>query len=155
NSKNAGVWVDSTSASSGNAVNTTNTVSLAISGGTAVTGGGVGLKMSGGLAAVTGDTLNDTSFAGQSGKYITPANGAELGPTMDATGASFDGQTGATATPAQNFAIEDKIQDAVDDASVGFVRVKAGNMFVTPVSGSIQVSATEGNAFTGVVATFL
>jgi hypothetical protein len=138
NSTEAGIWVDSTSPNSDNAFNTTSTVSLAISGGTAVIGGPVGLKMSGGLTAITGHTLNDTSFSGQSGSYITLADGAELGHTIDATGASFDGQTGATATLAQNFAIEDRITHALDDATLGFVRVKAGNVFVTPSSGSIQ-----------------
>jgi hypothetical protein len=155
NSTNAGIWVDSTSPNSGNVFNTTNTVSLAIGGGTAVTGGAVGLKVSGGLTAITGDTLNDTTFTGQTGLYIDLMQGALHGSTLDATGVTFDGHTGATATLVQDFAIEDKIQDAVDDASLGFVRIKAGNMFVTPVSSNIHVSATEGNAFTGVVATFI
>jgi hypothetical protein len=154
-STNAGIWEDSTSPNSSKVFNTTNTVSLAISGRTAVTGGAVGLKMSGGLTAIAGDTLNDTTFTGQTGLYIDLTQGAVHGSTLDATGVTFDGHTGATATLAQDFAIEDKIQDAVDDASLGFVRIKAGNMFVTPASSNIQVSATEGNAFTGVVATFI
>jgi hypothetical protein len=137
-STHAGIWVDSTSPSKTGPANTTNSANLAIGGGTTIKDGTVGLLVAGANALITGDTLNDTTFTGQSGNYITLANGAELGHTIDATGARFVGQTGGTATVAQNFAIEDKIQHAVDDGSLGFVRVKAGNVFVTPASGSIQ-----------------
>ncbi len=62
--------------------------------------------------------------------------------TIDATGVSFGGQTGATASLPQNFAIEDKITHAVDDSSLGFVRVKAGNVFVTPNSFNSPTTTT-------------
>ena len=135
NSTNAGIWLDSTSHdSSGTAYNTTNTVSLAIGGGTAVTGGAVGLKVSGGLAAITGNTLNNTSFSGQSGNYITLTNAAEDNNEINGTGVTYDGVLGNSATLAQGFAIEDKIFDQNDDATLGFVRVKAANIFVTPAA---------------------
>jgi len=134
NSTNAGIWIDSTSANSAGQFDTTDTTSLAITGGTSITGGAVGLLVDSALSLITGNTLNDTAFSGQSGNYITLSNGAEAGNTIDATAVSFGGVTGATATLAQNFAIENKITDAVDDSSLGFVRIKAGNVFVTPNS---------------------
>jgi hypothetical protein len=142
-STNAGIWVDSTSANSQGQSNTTNTASLAIGGGTTVTGGAVGLKVSGAQAAITGNTLNDTSFSGQSGNYVTLANGAAAGLTLDATGASFGGVTGGTATLAQNFAIEDMITDYLDDPTLGYVTLNAGNVYLAASSeaanaGSIQ-----------------
>jgi hypothetical protein len=144
NSKNAGVWVDSTSPNSSNVFNTTNTVSLAISGGTAVTGGAVGLQVSGGLAAITGNTLNDTSFSGQSVNYITLDHGALAGPTtLDATGVTFDGHTGATATLAQNFAIEDKITDYLDDGTLGYVQLNAGQVYVAHSSEAASPGAVQ------------
>ncbi|MFN9116115.1 MAG: beta strand repeat-containing protein, partial [Bacteroidota bacterium] len=69
------------------------------------------------------------------GNYIQLLNNATA---VNATTASFDGKTGASATVAQNMAIEDKIVHKLDNASAGLVRVKAGELFVTANSGSIQ-----------------
>ncbi len=106
---------------------------LGISGGTSVTGGPLGLLMNGPGARVYNNNLNNTSFTGAT-NYIALTNGASAGIEINGTGVSFDGLTGATATLAQNYAIEDKIIHAIDDGTVGFVRVKAGNVFVTPNS---------------------
>jgi len=46
----------------------------------------------------------------------------------------FDGVTLGTATDSQLYAIEDKIVDSVDVSGYGFVRLKAGNVYVTPNS---------------------
>jgi hypothetical protein len=142
NSTRAGIWIDSTSPNSNGQFDTTDSTTLAITGSTSVSGGPVGLLVDGSLSLVTGLTLNDTSFSGQSGSFITLAHGAEAGHTIDATGARFDGQTGATATLAQNFAIEDRLTHAVDDGSLGFVRVKAANVFVTPNSFNPPATTT-------------
>ena len=45
---------------------------------------------------------------------------------------------GRTASLADNFAIEDKITHAVDNATLGFIRVNADNVYVTDLSDSIQ-----------------
>ncbi|MCP9768217.1 hypothetical protein EGI22_09865, partial [Lacihabitans sp. LS3-19] len=57
---------------------------------------------------------------------------------LDAQFNVFDGQTGATASLTENFAIEDKIFHKIDNNVLGFVLVKANNDFVTSNSGSIQ-----------------
>jgi hypothetical protein len=59
NSKNAGVWVDSTSPNSQGQFNTTNTVTLAVNDGTKITGGPVGVLVAGAnsLASLTQDTI--------------------------------------------------------------------------------------------------
>ena len=111
---------------------------LSIAGAPDVIGGATGLSLIGSLAGISGNSLGGITFTGQSGDYIHLSSGALSGSTLDATGVTFDGQTGATATLAQNFAIEDKITHAVDDSSLGFVRVEAGHVFVTTSSGSIQ-----------------
>ncbi len=111
---------------------------LSIAGSPDVSGGATGLSLIGSFAGITGNSLGALTFTGQSGNYIQLSSGALHGSTLDATGVSFDGHTGATATLAQNFAIEDKITHAMDDASLGFVRVEAGNVFVPTSSGSIQ-----------------
>ena len=71
----------------------------------------------------------------KTGPYIRLINNANA---INATTATFDGQTGASATLAQNFAIEDKIIHKLDTVTLGFVTVKAANDFVTTNSGSIQ-----------------
>ncbi len=100
-----------------------------------ITGGTTGLQVDGN-ASVT--TLSNVAFSGQSGDYIRLSNSAMNGQTLDATTATFGGVTGATATLAQNYAIEDKIVHKLDNATLGFVLVKADNDFVTPLSASIQ-----------------
>ena len=108
----------------------------------ATTGLLVSVSFSGATPAISGNTINNLTFSNVTGNYITLSGGALSGTTIDATGATFGGLTGATATIAQNFAIEDKITHATDTAGLGFVRVKAGEVFVTPApapgSGSIQ-----------------
>src|SRR5690606_16558876 len=48
------------------------------------------------------------------------------------------GVTGASATLAQNFSIEDKIVHKMDDGSFGLVRVKIGELFTTTNTAGIQ-----------------
>jgi len=111
--------------------------SITIGPGNSVSGGPLGLLVTGANSGIVGDTLNNLSFTGTT-EYIELAAGALDDIEVNGTAAVFDGETGATATLAENFAIEDKITHAVDDASLGFIRVKAGEVFVTPGSGSIQ-----------------
>jgi hypothetical protein len=105
---------------------------------TTLNGGTTGLSVNGSTTAITGNTINNLSFAGQTGNYITLSNSALDNLTLTATGSSFDGTTGAGKTLVQNFATEDKITHALDNSSLGFVLVKAVNDFVTTNSGSIQ-----------------
>jgi hypothetical protein len=58
---------------------------------------------------------------------------------IDATGGNaYEGVDSTTATTVQLFAIEDEIYHQVDNSALGFVRVKAANVYVTTASGSIQ-----------------
>ncbi len=107
------------------------TTTANIMGGTSISGGTTGLLVTGAATALSGNTLNNTSFSGQSGDYITLANTALDNLTINATAVTFNGLTGATATTAQNFAIEDKLKHAIDDPSLGFILVKTGAVFTT------------------------
>ena len=103
-------------------------VSLTINAGVTVTGGTKGLTVENTNASIATGDLNNLSFTSQSGSYIELVNNAN---DLDGTTVSFDGQTGATATLAQNFAIEDKIVHKIDNSALGFVLVKSGHDFVT------------------------
>src|SRR5207248_10250089 len=80
--------------------------------------------------------LNNTSFAGTLATYVrdTTASG------VNGTGATYGGIAGgATLTTANAYTIVDKIVDGVDASTTGFnsiglVRLKAGNVYVTPNS---------------------
>ena len=118
---------------------TTNVQTLNLNG--ASIGGGVtGLLVTGAPTALTGNTLNNTSFSGQSGDYVTLANSALDNLTINATAVSFDGVTGAAATNAQLVAIENKLTHAVDNTSLGFILVKTGSTVVTETTpgGGLQ-----------------
>jgi uncharacterized delta-60 repeat protein len=119
---------------------------LTVGSGNTVTGGAIGLELTGSGAAIAGNTLNNLSLSGQSGNYITLSNGAESGQTLDGTSVSFDGKTGATASLAQDFAIEDKITDGLDTAGLGVVQIKANTEFVTATSGGAGVIQLAVNA---------
>ena len=94
-----------------------------------------GLYVYGSPANATMD-LGTTSFSGNLGTYICLDDDSTL--NIDATSASFNGKTGAAMTLSELFDVEDKITHGVDESGLGFVRVKANNVFVTQASGSIQ-----------------
>ncbi len=62
---------------------------------------------------------------------------------VDATNATFDGVLGSTMTLSQLFAREDRIRHAIDGTTdaTGFVRVKAGEVFVTTNSFASPATA--------------
>ncbi len=120
---------------------------LTVGSGDSITGGTTGMLVNGATAAITGDTLGDLSFSGQSGSYISLTGGALNGQELNATGASFDGFIGAggslPADLATYYAKEDKIDDYLDAPGVGFVRLKSGNVFVTQLSESTTAGAIQ------------
>jgi hypothetical protein len=57
---------------------------------------------------------------------------------IDATTVTFDGKTGSTATPTENFAIEDKVKHKMDDDLLGLVTWESLNSFATETNLGIQ-----------------
>jgi hypothetical protein len=110
-------------------------VSLLVGSGVTVNGGAKGLVLEDSFASV--DTVSGMAFSGQTASYIElVANTSNI----DATGVSFEGKTGATASVAENLAIEDKLVHKQDNTAIGLIRVKNNELFVTANSGSIQRS---------------
>lgn len=126
NSTIAGITIDN-SANIG-------TVSLAFGSGNSVTGGPVGLVVNGPNTEITGDTLNNTAFAGQSGNYITLADSALDNQTINAAGVTFDGSLPSAMSLAQQFALENKIFHEVDDPTLGLIETIPGVFLVTPAT---------------------
>ena len=116
---------------------------LTVGAGDSITGGTTGLSLSGSTAAVTGDTLNNLVFSGQSGNTITLGSGALLGQTLDATGASFGGNVAGLDTTADLYGVEDTISDVLDAAGTGYVKLKSGNVYVTPGSDTTSNGAIQ------------
>jgi len=113
---------------------------------------GILLYQSGSVALTGGNTLsgNDNNYYAYGGITGTLALGAETFGTstapvtkgyqilvdeninIDASLCNFEGISPASANLTQLFAIEDRIWHSVDDpAKTGFVKVKAGNVYVT------------------------
>ena len=103
-----------------------NVVSATLSG-VQLQGPGLGLAYTGTAAALN---LGDTSFAGSLAGYIVNASSYGIA----ATGTTFNGVLASSALTSQEYTIEDKIGDALDASGVGLVRLKAGNVYVTPNS---------------------
>src|SRR5207248_4107252 len=102
--------------------------------GNAITGGTTGLLIQGAGVSLVGNTLSDLTFTGQSGNYITLTSGALAGQTINGRGVTFDGILGNSVTISQGYALEDRLSHAIDDGSLGFVRIQTGSVFVTPNS---------------------
>lgn len=118
----------------------TSPVDLAISDNvTGVTLSGVQLGGSG-VGFVSADTagginLGDTQFAGTLSTYIANFSPFTLDASQGATFNGFDTGTGSVPSDlASYYAIEDKIVDGIDKSGLGLVRLKTGNVFVTPNS---------------------
>ena len=115
---------------------------VTLAGGTSITGGATGVLIDGSQASLGGSTLNDTAFSDQSGDYIVLANGAMANLEIDGTAATFGGKTGQQMETADGstgdfsdlYAVEDKIVHAIDNSSLGLVRVTEGYLYVTPNS---------------------
>ncbi|GBL34520.1 serine-rich adhesin for platelets [Filimonas sp.] len=127
------------------------TVALGIGAGVSISGGSTGINISHPVAgtanytaynSITSGALNNISFSGQSGDYISLSNHPN---GLDATTASFDGNVGSSASLAQNYAIEGKISHKVDNATRGLVRVKASNIYVT-ASNTVQAGIDAATA---------
>ena len=116
---------------------------LTVGAGDSISGGTTGLSLSGSTAAVTGDTLSNLVFSGQSVNTITLGSGALLGQTLDATGASFAGHVAESDTTADLYGVEDTISDVLDAAGTGYVKLKSGNVYVTPGSDTTSNGAIE------------
>lgn len=101
-----------------------------------ISGCATGIRISGAKASIAAPVA--VSIAAAADRYVVLTNGAFAGGELNAADVSFDGLTGASMTLPQLFAAEDKIDHATDSAGVGLVRVKAGNLYVTTASGSIQ-----------------
>lgn len=104
---------------------------------TVISGGYTGLILKGNSTYIAGNSFNNLSFTGQSGKYIELINNALSGLTINASGALFDGSPASDKNISQNFFTEDKITHRTDQDSLGFIMVKTGNVFITPDSYKI------------------
>src|SRR5262245_30253344 len=110
------------------------TTKVTLSQGNTITGGTTGLMIQGANVSLVGNTLSDLTLTGQSGNYVTLSGGALAGQTIDGTGVTFDGVLGNSVTTSQGYGLVDRFVDAIDDGSVGFVRIQTGSVFVTPNS---------------------
>ncbi|MFZ4586147.1 MAG: hypothetical protein ACOYNI_13065, partial [Acidimicrobiia bacterium] len=113
---------------------------LTMRNGAGVAGTGAGVAMNGAKARVNFSGASPAQFAGSLASYITLLNAGATNPAteVDATAVSFDSVAASAATVAQLLAAEDKITHKQDNTALGLVRVKAGELYVTTNSGSIQ-----------------
>ncbi|MFZ9916424.1 MAG: hypothetical protein ACO3IB_13985, partial [Phycisphaerales bacterium] len=88
-----------------------------------------------------GFTLGANNYWGSTAAIF--AGTTNIGADISATASTFRGVAldAETNTPAQLFAIEDQISHKVDKNSRGFIRVKAGEVFVTNASATSAAAA--------------
>jgi|GEM_PF-1347270 len=106
---------------------------LTVQGSTAVGGVGTGIALNGAKARVSFSGESPASLSADLATYFVLSNAGATNPAteIDATGVAFAGSTGAAATLAANYDVEDKISHKIDDSSLGLVRVKSATVFVS------------------------
>jgi hypothetical protein len=123
------IWVRDNNLNSNSA-----TVTLNINNTTNVVNGtGIGLLIEGGDASVIFNGSVPVDFSTTHSKYIRLITNGSGYPTSDinALGVQFGGTAGAGLSDAQLFAVEDKIDHKMDFNTLGFVRVKNDNSYIT------------------------
>jgi len=99
----------------------------------AVSGSGIGLLIEGGDAFVNFNGSVPVDFSTSHSKYIRLISNGSSYPVTDisALNVQFGGTNGAGLSNSQLFAVEDKIDHKMDFDTLGFVRVKADNSYIT------------------------
>jgi filamentous hemagglutinin family protein len=112
-----------------------NSVGLAVIGGTVmangatlnigsnntITGGNVGLLIDGSGSGLTGLTINNTSFSGQTAKFIALSNNALDNQRIDASAAKFNNVTGQNLTLAQYNIVQSGLYHELNDSTLGLI----------------------------------
>ncbi|MDA8744149.1 tandem-95 repeat protein [Rubripirellula amarantea] len=115
------------------AITVTGTGELEVGSGNVISDGTTGLLLDGADVLLAGDSLNDLVLTGQTGNYITLANGAYDDSEIDGTGITLDGVAVSGMTHSDLADVEAKITDVIDNDGVGLVRLQANVIVVTPV----------------------
>ncbi|RYU92762.1 right-handed parallel beta-helix repeat-containing protein [Emticicia agri] len=108
NSTTAGITVD-------NSINNSAT-SIALTDSTIISGGPKGLVLTGANTTISGGTLNNTVFTGQTGNYIELVNSTA---NIDGGGAYFGGKKAVVMTQVERTALEGKLLHKPDNVALG------------------------------------
>ncbi len=131
NPTSAGIFVESANGE---------TVGATIEGGTSITGGPTGILVSGANASLAFSGANPATLS-QTGNYITLADGAMAGQTIDATNVTFDSYSPASLS--DMYAVEGKITDYLDNSTLGYVSLNSTNVYVAYSSEQSSAGAVQ------------
>ena len=131
NPTSAGIFVESANGE---------TVVATIEGGTSITGGPTGILVSGANASLAFSGANPATLS-QTGNYITLADGAMAGQTIDATNVTFDSYSPASLS--DMYAVEGKITDYLDNSTLGYVSLNSTNVYVAYSSEQSSAGAVQ------------
>ena len=97
-----------------------------------------------GLLVESGAVLTGQTVTASGNTFTGDANAIYAGTgQIDASGGNtFNGVNSSGATLGQLYAVQDQIVDAIDQTGLGVVRIKAGNLYVTPNSYVLDTSAS-------------
>ncbi len=130
-----------------------NTTGLAVIGGTVmangatinigsnntITGGNVGLLIDGSGSALTGLTINNTSFSGQTSRFIALTNNALDNQRIDASAAKFNNVSGQNLTLAQYNIVQSGLNHELNDSTLGLICL---NSSCAPPAAPVVVTPT-------------
>jgi hypothetical protein len=141
NSTKAGVWVDSTSANSQGQFNTTNTVTLAVTDGTTITGGPVGLLVDGAnsLASLTQSTITGNGIGVHAG---AGGGGIENNGTVTLTNCTLADNSAILGGGIFNAGTLAVLFCTISGNSVSGTGGQGGGIYQDPSSGSTTLQDT-------------
>ena len=94
--------------------------------GATITGGTTGIRLLGPGIGLSGNTFGNIAFSGQTGNFITLANGAGGTGTVsvfDGLGVRFNGVLGSSFSGAQLLALESRLSHFPDDNGLGLINI--------------------------------
>ncbi len=104
--------------------------------------------MSGAGVAITGNSLNNLAFIGQTGNYIELSSNALDNVDINATAVTYDGVLGSAATVSEGLAIEAKLFHELDNNSLGLIQVTANTIYVPSTGYSGTTPTATDNDYT-------
>jgi hypothetical protein len=110
-----------------------------------ITGGNVGLLINGSGSGLTGLTINNTSFSGQTSKFIALTNNALDNQRIDASAAQFNNVTGQNLTLAQYNIVQSGLNHELNDSTLGLICL---NSSCSPPAAPVVVTPTTTTSLT-------
>lgn len=118
---------------------TANGATVTIGSNNTITGGNIGISIQDSGSALTGLTINNTSFSGQTSRFIALSNNALDNQRIDASAAQFNNVAGQNLTLSQYNVVQSGLNHELNDSTLGLICL---NSSCAPPAAPVVVTPT-------------